>query len=228
MALLALLAGHDPTGISRDKLLAYLWPESDSAHARNSLKQGLFSLRRAFDRRVIVPRCGLLCLDPSGVEVDVWRLESALASGREALAASLYRGPFLDGFYVSGLDEFERWVESERQRLAAEYGRALKVLAARAEGAGDWPSAVAWWRRLTECEPFSTTAAMGLMLALESAGDPTGAVEHARRHAALVRAELGCPVADEVVSLVRRLVTRMPVQREVTPSGATVLLALKT
>jgi DNA-binding SARP family transcriptional activator len=197
------------------------------AHARNSLKQALFSLRRAFDRPVIVSLCGLLRLDPSAVEVDVWRFESALASGQEALAASLYRGPFLDGFYISGLDEFERWVESERQRLAADYGKALKVLAARAERAGDWPSAVAWWRHLTECEPCSTTAALGLMHALKSAGDPTGAMEHARRHAARVRAELDCPVADEVVCLVQRLVTRTRAHREVSPAGATVLLALQ-
>jgi serine/threonine-protein kinase len=161
------------------------------------------------------------------VEADLWLFEAAIAIGQEASAVGLYRGPFLDGFYVSGLDEFEHWVESERQRLAAEHGKALKILAVRAERAGDWSSAVAWWRRLTECEPCSTTAALGLMHALESAGDPTGAVEYARRHAARVRAELDCPVADEVVSLVQRLVTPTPAQREVSPSRATVLLTLQ-
>ena len=45
LALLALMAGHDALGISRDKLLAYLWPESDTSRARSSLKQALSSLR---------------------------------------------------------------------------------------------------------------------------------------------------------------------------------------
>jgi hypothetical protein len=45
-------------GISRDKLLAYLWPDSDSVHARNSLKQALFSLRHALDCRLLISSSG--------------------------------------------------------------------------------------------------------------------------------------------------------------------------
>ena len=208
IALLALLIGHGSRGISRDKILAYLWPESDTDHARNSLKQALFSLRHAFSDPVVLWGPGLLRLNPVVVEVDLWLFESAIANGQEPTAVSLYRGPFLDGFYASGLSEFERWVELERQRLAAAHADALKTLATRAEAAAEWAAAVVWWRRLTEAEPFSTPAALGLMRALYSAGDPTAAVEHARRHACRVREELDCPVADEVVSFVRRLVAR--------------------
>ena len=116
LALLALLAGHRP-GLSRDKLLAYLWPDSDTAHARNSLKQALFSLRRVVARPMVVSASGLLRLDPSEVDVDLWGLEAALANGQESQAVRLYRGPFLDGFYVTGLMEFEHWAEAERERL---------------------------------------------------------------------------------------------------------------
>jgi DNA-binding SARP family transcriptional activator len=208
MALLALLVGHGPRGISRDKVLAYLWPESDTEHARNSLKQALFSLRHASSGPLVLWAPGLLRLNPQLVEVDLWSFESALAAGQEQTAVRLYRGPFLDGFYLSGLAEFEGWVQLERERLAAAHADALNALATRAEAATDWPAAVGWWRRLTESEPFSTPAALGLMRALESAGDPTGAVEHAHHHAARLRAELDCPVADEVISLVQRLVGR--------------------
>jgi serine/threonine-protein kinase len=210
MALLALLVGYGPRGISRDKILAYLWPESDTDHARNSLKQALFSLRHAFSGPTIFWSSGLLRLNPELVEVDLWCFESALAKRQEHTAVGLYRGPFLDGFYVSGLAEFERWAELERGRFAAAHADALKILATRAEAAADWAAAVVWWRRLTEAAPFSTPAVLGLMRALEAVGDPTAAVECARRHIARVRQELGCPVADEVVSSVRRLVTRRP------------------
>jgi DNA-binding SARP family transcriptional activator len=208
IALLSLLIGYGPRGLSRDKILAYLWPESDTDHARNSLKQAIFSLRHAFSDPVVLWGPGVLRLNPGVVEVDLWLFGSALAMGQEPTAVGLYRGPFLDGFYVSGLAEFERWAELERERLAAAYADALKTLAIRSEAAADWPTAVAWWRRLTEGEPFSTLGAVGLMRALEASGDPTGAVEHAYRHAARLRAELNCPPADEVISLVQRLVTR--------------------
>jgi DNA-binding SARP family transcriptional activator len=208
IALLALLIGYGPRGISRDKILSYLWPESDTGHARNSLKQSLFSLRNAFSGPIVFCSSGLLRLNPQLVEVDRWSFESALANGQEQAAVSFYRGPFLDGFYVSGLAEFERWAELERGRLAAAYADALKTLASRAESAADWAAAMVWWRRLTESEPFSTPAVLGLMRALESAGDPTAAVEQAYRHAVRLRAELNCPVADEVAALVQRLVNR--------------------
>jgi DNA-binding SARP family transcriptional activator len=211
MALLALLVGHGPRGVSRDKVHAYLWPQSDIDHARNSLKQALFSLRHTSGGPLVLWAPGLLRLNSELVEVDAWLFESSLANGREHTAVGLYRGPFLDGFYVSGLAEFERWAERERDRLAAAYRGALKTLAVRAEAKADWSAAIAWWRRLTQCDPYSTPAALGLMKALESSGDPTGAVEHAHRHAARLRTELDCPVAGELLSLLQRLGTRWPV-----------------
>src|SRR5262245_2130989 len=90
MALLALLIGHGPRGISRGKLLAYLWPESDTDHARNSLKQALFSLRHAFSDPVVLWGPGVLRLNPVVVEVDLWLFESALVKHQEPEAVSLY------------------------------------------------------------------------------------------------------------------------------------------
>src|SRR2546429_10028289 len=46
LALLALLAGAGRRGLSRDKLTAYLWPESDTEHGRRLLKQACYAPRR--------------------------------------------------------------------------------------------------------------------------------------------------------------------------------------
>src|SRR5215217_6944518 len=78
LALLALVGLATEQGISRDRMLAYLWPES------------------AIDR------------------------------GNPTTAVTLYRGQFLDGFYLPALAEFERWVESERAGLAQRYAGALE------------------------------------------------------------------------------------------------------
>jgi len=204
-ALLALIAGHDPPGISRDKLLAYLWPESDTGAARNSLKQALCSLRQSLGNPLVNCAGGVLRLDPNLIETDLWQFETALGRGDEAAAVEVYRGPFLDGFTVSGLNEFERWMVAERERLARRYGDALRTLAQRAEINRDTLAASIWWRRLTVAEPLCSTAALGLMRALAAAGDPTSAREHARVHAAYVRAELGGPVAEAVVVFANQL-----------------------
>jgi len=46
LALLALVGLASDQGLSRDRALAYLWPESDTDRGRNNLKQMLFQLRQ--------------------------------------------------------------------------------------------------------------------------------------------------------------------------------------
>jgi DNA-binding SARP family transcriptional activator len=46
LALLALLAATRPRALPREKVLACLWPERDSEHARNLLSQALYGRRK--------------------------------------------------------------------------------------------------------------------------------------------------------------------------------------
>ena len=202
LAFLALLASHGRRGITRDKLLAYLWPESDAGHARNSLKQAVFWLRRVLGNRAVVVATGdVLRLNPAVIQVDAWDFEAAIDRGDVREAVALYQGPYLDGFHVAGLPDFEQWSEAERVRLARSYGDALTVLAVHAEEKDDVEAAVRWWRLLAEADPLSTSRALGLMLALIRAGDPTEALKHFRAHSALVRTELECGPGRELLGL---------------------------
>ncbi|HZN99059.1 MAG TPA: BTAD domain-containing putative transcriptional regulator, partial [Gemmatimonadales bacterium] len=205
LVLLALVAGYHLRGITRDKLLGYFWPESDTQHARNSLKQALYSVRQSLEMPLVACEGGVVRLDPTFIEVDVWQFQAALDRGDEVGAVGLYRGPYLDGCYLSGRDELERWIDAERDRLAQQYADAVRILAQRAEAKGNSAGAVVWWRRLTAADPLCSTAALGLMRALAASGDPTAAREHAREHAAYVRAELGGPVAEAVVAFANQL-----------------------
>jgi DNA-binding SARP family transcriptional activator len=206
VAFLALVAAHGAAGVSRDKLLAYLWPESDTAHARNSLKQVLFWARRLLKAHPVVLATGdVLRLDPAMIHVDTWEFEAAFDRGAYEEAVAIYRGAYLDGFHLGGLAEFEEWSEAERARLARRYIEALEALALRAERAGDAQSAVGWWRRLVEADPLSSSWALGMMRAMVASGDPTGALEQFQTHSELVRAELDCPPAKELLALAETL-----------------------
>src|SRR5437867_10837724 len=46
LALLALLAASGRNGLSRDRVIAYLWPESDTERGRGLLRQACYALRR--------------------------------------------------------------------------------------------------------------------------------------------------------------------------------------
>ena len=204
LALLALIAGHDPRGISRDKLLAYLWPESDTSRARSSLKQALSSLRQSLGASLIDSVGGVLRLNSGLIEVDLWQFEAALGRGDYGGAALSYSGPFLHGFSLADLEELTTWVEAERERLAQAYNAALRVLAGEAQALGDRQGAIVWYQRLTDAEPLCSGAALGLVRALAAAGDFPAAKEHARTYSARL-IETGAPVDGAVVEFVREL-----------------------
>ena len=54
-----------------------------------------------------------LSLNPVALTSDVREFDLARASGNLERAVQLYAGPFLDGFHLRGLPEFERWVERQ-------------------------------------------------------------------------------------------------------------------
>ncbi len=53
LALLALLAAAGERGLTREKVLAYLWSESPAENARHALEQLLYSMRRAGAGRAV-------------------------------------------------------------------------------------------------------------------------------------------------------------------------------
>ena len=84
-------------GLSRDRVLAYLWPESDTERARNNLKQTLFQLRQDLHEDVFAKAAGVLRLDPGAFSVDACEFQAALDRNNPTTAVTLYRGPALRG-----------------------------------------------------------------------------------------------------------------------------------
>jgi adenylate cyclase len=209
VALLAYLALATPRGPHRrDTLLALFWPEQDTEHARNALSQAVHFLRRSLGPEALVASNGDdLGLEWKDFSCDAVAFEEALEAGRLADALDLYRGELLEGLYVADAPEFEHWLETERGRLADCYGKALQGMAEQKEAVGDWDGAIREWRRLAGREPYDSRVALGLMRALVAAGDPAGAIHHARLHEALLQQELNVPPDPEVAILVKHLQT---------------------
>jgi DNA-binding SARP family transcriptional activator len=191
LALLALLAVAGLSGLSRDKLVGLLWPESDEERARHSLTQALYAARRAVGLDDLFLLTGNdVRLNAERVTSDVADFEEHCRSGEVGLAAERYTGPFLDGFYLNGAAEFERWTAMQRDRLLLLAVDAFERLAVAAESAGDRRLGVARARTLVGLDPLATRHALRLMRALAAAGDRAGALRQARLHGDLLREEL--------------------------------------
>ena len=205
LAVLAQLVVAGPRGLSRAKLVHRLWAESDEEKARNVLAQTLHKLKRDVAGEEIVVGAAELRLDDALISSDVGDFERHIASGALEDAAALYVGPFLDGFYIKGADEFERWTEVERTRLARMAGEAFEALARSADQAGNPSAAVVWWRRVAAVDPSSTRATLGLMSALAATGDTAASIRAGDVHQALLESELGAPRDAAVDQLVRAI-----------------------
>jgi serine/threonine-protein kinase len=198
LGLLALLAVAGQRGLSRDKLIATLWPETDGEHGRGLLNQACYALRRDLHARDLFLGSIQLHLNAAVISSDVESFASALEENDPGRAVSFYGAPFLDGFYLNGGGEFETWAETERARLGNQCRNALEMLAAEASKRGEHGVAADWWRRLLELDPLSSHAALGLMEALDHAGEHAEALRRGDAYGDLVRSELSTDPPPEL------------------------------
>jgi DNA-binding SARP family transcriptional activator len=217
LALLALVAAAGEKGISRERVVGIFWADTDEEQARHTLSQTLYRLKRDTGRDWFTPTVELR-LDP-GVSSDIGDLHAALAAGELETVATLYTGKFLDGFYLPGAPEFDRWVEEERDRLHHQAVYALERLAARTDAARHFPIAVRLWHRLTQLDPLSARYAMGYMRALAAGDDRPRALAHANLHRETVRRELETEPDPALRQLESALRAPVPARQAVPPAS---------
>lgn len=191
-ALLALLAIDGP--ISRPRVAALLWPDADSARARNNLRQRLFRLRRAAGRDVVDERAALALA--AGVVHDLASVRLQLAGDPSAAS-----GELLGGFGYEDCAELDDWVRVARERFRVQRRDALAEAAAAEESGGHIARALIFAERLASDEPLSEQAHRLLMRLHYRRGDRSAALAAYARCAQWLRKELGAAPGGETQAL---------------------------
>lgn len=203
---LAVLRGRETR--RRDALLGVFWPESDTQRSRNSLNQAIHYLRRSLHEDLIESRGDEeLGVAPGSVWCDATELEEALGRGDRERALDLYAGDFLDGFFVDGAPEFERWADEERGRFRRMAVGAAREMADTAATGGDRVAAERWLRRVLEIEPYNARAVYELIELLAADGERVRALELAEEHRAGLKREFDADPSPELDRLVDTLRT---------------------
>ncbi len=205
LALLAMLAGAGERAVPRAKLIQQLWADSDEEKARRVLAQTVYTLRRDLGRDDLVLGTTDLRLNPDAITTDLAEFHAAIGRQEYERAVAIYRGPFLDGFYLSDAPEFERWAEEERTHLAERYRRSLRMLASEAKDRGDRRAEAGWFRRLASVDPLDAGVALDLMRSLAASGDRSAALQHARVYETLLRQELDVPPDSSITAFATQL-----------------------
>jgi DNA-binding SARP family transcriptional activator/TolB-like protein/Tfp pilus assembly protein PilF len=185
-----------------------------AARARHRLSVALHVLRQGLGHDVLVTAGDSVTLNGVEIRADAGAFLAAIAEGRAEEAVAGYGGPFLDGFYLRGAPDFERWVDGERNRFEGLFRSMLERLASEAERAGELGRVVELRRTLSGLAPYEASVAVALMRALAANGDLAGALQQARAHIARVEGELGIPASPKVREFLDQLSNAVRTRRE--------------
>ena len=206
MGLLVYLALARPRGFHRrDVLVGLFWADLSQFNARHALSQSIYVIRQTLGNDLVIGRGTELRLNFDRLWIDAEAFREAVDQGNLATALELYRGPFLNGFYVSGAPEFERWQDQERS-----YHLRLAITAARGLAeqylAQDDPHAAAerlrWAARLS---PYDEPLRLDLIQLLVRTGDRSGAVLELVSLQHDLREELGVEPSAETEAVAEEL-----------------------
>ncbi len=210
VALLAYLSLPRPgSWHRRDALLGVFWPDHDQGKARSALRSALYTLRRHLPDGTIRARGDEeLGLDPELINSDIAQVEASLEGGRYAEAVDAYAGDLLAGYYVPEAPEFDRWLQSERERIRGLAAKAAAHLTIEHSDAGRLGLAVAAARRASELAPADETAARRWISLLDRSGDRAGAFAVYERLREQLNESLGVRPSSETVALMDAIRTR--------------------
>ena len=155
----------EPRPVTREAMMAFLWPEVDEARARGSLRQALHVIRDIAGRDALAADRQSVALVRPPVS-DVIEFMGAVRRGDWQEAALAYGGPLLDGVTIKDSLDADLWIGLERRRLARLFETAATtVLAASASLADDAHLVIA--RRFRDLSPRSVRSWGCLLEALE-------------------------------------------------------------
>ncbi|MEK6753704.1 MAG: tetratricopeptide repeat protein [Chloroflexota bacterium] len=214
---------------TRDKLATLLWGEMTDADAKNNLRQALTNLRKIADDCLTITRDSIECtgdcfLDSTKFEADV---KSASTSNLEPASViltdslSLYRGDFLEGFFIRDAPDFEDWALAERARLRELALQSLHTLTQFHTSRGNFAQAMTTASRLLAFDPWREEAHRQLMLLQARTGQFSAALSQYEACKKILEKELGVQPSLETTALYEKIRAARQTARHNIPASST-------
>src|SRR6266699_340911 len=231
LALLAYLAVEQGVH-SRDKITALLWPESDEERGKASLRRALAYLRENLhepshegSRHVSLPSTHMLIEHhtlsfnlASDFEIDTQTLQTAFTLARRRssgdlrthlahlqMAASCYRGNFLDGLSLPDAPDFEDWLLLQRESWRRQANTVFDRLSEWQRDAGELENALETTTRWVEHDLLNEMAHTRLIQLHSALGDRSAALQAFERCRAVLERELSAGPSSETMMLAERI-----------------------
>jgi DNA-binding SARP family transcriptional activator/predicted ATPase len=201
---------------TREKLAGLLWGEVSEAQALKNLRDVLSNLRRLLDPFLHIDRRMVELLHDDRCEVDSVRFEQLIKQAQRDLqsldsfeaqraAIGLYRGGFLENFFVAQAPDFEEWVVMERERFHQLALFALHNQAEHALSSGRYLEGIDYATRLLTIDPWREETHRQLMLLQLQSGQPRAAIAHYEAYAQTLQQELGVDPVEETQAIYHQI-----------------------
>ncbi len=200
--MLAFLACHPQSGVSREKLATSIWPEDEAKPLNQRFKPMASKLRSVLvyqvpglPREVVRnERSGYCSLDPNFIKCDVHQFQAlcrdskhlppSLAVAALEQAIALYKGDLLAGsdtLHYSWLDDRSETGVTLRERYRDEHSWARRRLARLYHDAGQIERAIGEYKELLRMEPLLEDVVQELYRCYLQTGDLTALVKEDRK-----------------------------------------------
>jgi DNA-binding SARP family transcriptional activator/tetratricopeptide (TPR) repeat protein len=228
-ALLVYLAVEADRPHRRESLVGLLWPECPEQVARHNLRQALFNLRQAIGDHAASPRYLLISREAiqfnraSDFSLDLAQFNMLLYTCQEERSrgiedpsshaarleemVQLYRGEFLQDFFLEDSAEFEQWALIQRESVHQRVLEACSHLADYYERHGDFQAARRHASRQLELDPWREEAHCQMMRALALDGQRSAALAHYEVCRRVLAEELGVEPSAKTRELVEQIRT---------------------
>src|SRR5947209_9679268 len=227
---------------SRSKLAALLWPDSEPADARKTLRNALTLLRSLLAdasaaHSHLLAEQDLLGLNPQALlelDLDVvqqaytaaQRLSTVPSEAQRATlvtqvqqALDLVRGPFLDGFWLREEAGFDEWVQQRQQQWQVRLQVLFDRLSSWQEESREQEQARVTLTRWLALDPLSEEACRRLMRVYLALGDVTAALQVYTTCRVRLAEELRVKPSTETVALAERIRATSAARRGTSPAS---------
>jgi predicted ATPase/DNA-binding SARP family transcriptional activator len=226
-ALLIYLAVEAGRAHRRETLIGLLWPDCSKQVARHNLSQALFNLRLALGDHTAKPSFLLISRDAiqfnqeSDYSLDVQQFNDYFMLGEENLSqesvdsttllaqlevlVNLYRGEFLQQFFLADSVKFEEWILGQREILHQRLMNSLTTLVDQYEQQADYVTARRFALRQLELDPWREEAHCQIMRLLALEGQRSAALAQYESCRKVLMEELGVEPSSQTRELYEQI-----------------------
>lgn len=188
---------------SREELATLLWGNKNPEKARKNLRNTIYQTNRELGIEAIIsPNRSMLAMNP---DIDI-SCDVQLFLSDPMHQLHLFKGEFLENFYIKNCQEFDFWIEKIKSQLEKTYLTACQQLLEKQERLSDLEGAENLILRMISMDEFNEEHYLSLMKLYLEEGQTRKIIETYHRLAQLLDRELGIGPGEAIKNLYYQVV----------------------